>query len=175
MIRFIADAMLGRLAKWLRLMGYDTYYERDITDDALLLVARREGRTVLTRDTRLTERRAARGQALLIASNDPSEQLKQVMDHFSLSALDTPRCSLCNGPLVRVPDKRPLKDLVPEYVFLHHGRKGFFRCSGCGHLYWEGSHAGGIRSRTEKAAAGKRVKKGKNPAGAAEDEGDGKR
>ncbi len=152
MIRFIADAMLGRLAKWLRLMGYDTYYERDITDDALLLVARREGRTILTRDTRLTGRRAARGQALLITSNDPSEQLKQVADHFSLAALDTPRCSLCNGPLLRMPDKRLLKDLVPEYVFLHQGRKGFFRCSGCGHLYWEGSHAGGIRSRTKKAA-----------------------
>ncbi len=151
--RFIADAMLGRLARWLRLLGYDTYYERDITDDALLLLARRAGRTILTRDTRLIERRAARGQALLITSNDPAMQLKQVIEHFSLGVLDAPRCSLCNGLLVRVPDKRSLKDLVPEYVFLHQAKDGFSRCSACGHLYWEGSHSGGIRTKKSLAAA----------------------
>ncbi|MDA8089418.1 MAG: Mut7-C RNAse domain-containing protein [Nitrospiraceae bacterium] len=147
-MKFIADAMLGRLARWLRLLGHDTYFERDITDDAVLLIAKREGRTVLTRDTRLIQRRAARGQALLIISNDPVVQLKQVVEHFSIGALDMPRCSLCNGLLDRVPDKESLRDLVPEYVFLHHGKQDFFRCSGCGHLYWEGSHIEGIRSKT---------------------------
>ncbi len=131
-------------------MGYDTYYERDITDDTLLLIARREGRTILTRDTRLIDRRAARGQALLIISNDPAMQLKQVIEHFSLEVLDTPRCSLCNGLLVRVPDKQLVRDLVPEHVFLHHGKEGFSRCALCGHLYWEGSHAGGIGSKRSK-------------------------
>ena len=143
--------MLGRLAKWLRLMGYDTCYERDITDDALLLEARKEGRTILTRDTRLIMRRAARGQALLITSNDPAMQLRQVMEHFSLAALDIPRCSRCNGLLIRVPDKHQLRDLVPEHVFLNQGREGFFRCSSCGRIYWEGSHAAGIRSKKKAA------------------------
>ena len=150
---FIADAMLGRLARWLRLLGHDTLYERDITDDALLIIARREGRIILTRDTRLIQRRAAKGQALLIVSNDTAGQLKEVMEHFSLKAMDTPRCSLCNGLLVQVMDKRSLKDLVPEYVFLHQGKEGFFRCSECGHLYWEGSHLEGIRSKKEFLSA----------------------
>ena len=140
--RFIADAMLGRLARRLRLLGYDTAYERGITDAALLARALKEGRIILTRDTKLVERKAALGQSFLILSNDPAGQLKEVFSHFSLepslSALPG-RCSVCNGELEREPDKSAVRDLVPEHVFLN--RKDFYRCSGCGRVYWEGSHA----------------------------------
>ncbi len=143
-MRFIADAMLGRLAKRLRLLGYDTAYERDITDAALLARALKEGRTVLTRDTRFAARKAlSHGRAFLVASDDPASQLKEVLEHFSLEPPSGKkrfigRCSVCNGALDKVKDKGLVRDLVPEHVFLN--KREFYMCAGCGRVYWEGSH-----------------------------------
>ena len=146
-MRFLADVMLGRLARYLRLLGHDTAYERDITDSALLLLALREGRILLTRDTRLAARKVLPpGRAFLAVSNDPLAQLKEVAGHFNLGSLpatgllETARCSVCNVLLERVASnaKESVRDLVPEHVFL--SGKIFWRCSGCGRVYWEGSH-----------------------------------
>ncbi|MDA8171303.1 MAG: DUF5615 family PIN-like protein [Nitrospiraceae bacterium] len=143
-MKFIADAMLGRLARRLRLLGYDTAYERDITDAALLQWALKEGRTLLTRDTGLAARKVLPGgQSFLVTPDDPASQLREVLEHFSLP---TPppgghligRCTVCNAALVPVADKQAIKDLVPEHVFLN--KREFFRCAGCGRVYWEGSH-----------------------------------
>ena len=146
---FLADAMLGRLARYLRLLGYDTAYERDITDSGLLLLALREGRILLTRDTRLAARKVLPpGRTFLAISDDPLAQLKEVAAHFQFrlgllpasSLLETARCSVCNSQLERVASnaKESVRDLVPEHVFL--SGKAFFRCAGCGRVYWEGSH-----------------------------------
>ncbi|MDA8168138.1 MAG: Mut7-C RNAse domain-containing protein [Nitrospiraceae bacterium] len=140
-MRFIADAMLGRLARWLRLLGYDTAFERGIDDNELLRKAKKEERTILTRDTRLVERKAARGQSFLIGPDDPFEQLKQVMAHFSLERGGKNvqgRCTLCNGPVMGIEDKERVRERVPEYVFL--SRNAFYECLNCGHVYWEGTH-----------------------------------
>lgn len=145
-MRFAADAMLGRLARWLRLLGYDTLYTRDIADSALLRVALQEERVILTRDTRLYERKAARGRSFLIDSDDPHEQLLQVIRRFpppEKTKLLPSRCPLCNGPLRRVADKAKLQDSLPEHVYI--SQKKFLRCASCGHIYWEGSHYGRLK------------------------------
>ena len=77
-MKFIADSMLGRLARWLRLIGYDTLYYPHIEDSLILRIAREEDRTLLTRDTRLVKVRGLK-DFLLLKENDPFEQLKNVI------------------------------------------------------------------------------------------------
>ena len=144
LMRFIADSMLGRLAKWLRLLGFDTYYSPQIEDTLLIEIARDEKRVLITRDTRLVKRRAVK-DFLLLAENDTFEQLKKVIDTFDLlpEKRDDPcpvcfiRCSLCNGLLDDIP-KEDAKEHVPEYVY--QTSENFRHCPSCGKFYWKGTH-----------------------------------
>lgn len=128
--------MLGRLARWLRIMGYDTLYRPHIEDGALLRTAREQGRIILTRDTRLIAGKTAPGQSFLVSGDDPLEQLRQVAAAFALEPLQS-LCPRCGGPIEKLQGKEEVKDSVPEYVLL--GTKEFFRCRGCGQTYWEGT------------------------------------
>src|SRR2546425_1044920 len=102
--RFLADCMLGRLAKWLRVLGYDVAYERRIADDALIARAAKEARIILTRDIPLTRRRALRQAgcgAILIESEQPEDQLVQMVKHHGVRARPgrlLTRCLICNEP-----------------------------------------------------------------------------
>lgn len=142
-MKFAADAMLGRLAKWLRLLGFDTSYETDIEDNKLVRMARQEGRLILTRDTRLAGR-LRDGEALLITDDEVKAQLAQVLDFlkvpYSTFALLS-RCAVCNE-ILRETGKDEVRDRVPEFVL---GReKNFRQCPSCGRVYWPGTHAGRI-------------------------------
>lgn len=134
--RLLADCMLGRLAKWLRLLGYDTAYENDATDHELARRARAEGRILLTRDQQLSNRRGL--ETLFIRSQQLEEQVKEVRDAIgppvdpSLS-----RCTVCNAVLEDV-NAAAVADRVPPYVLETHTE--FRRCPGCGRVYWAGSH-----------------------------------
>ena len=138
-MRFLADVMLGALARWLRTLGYDTLYFRKREDRDLARTAAREGRILLTRDRRLADFLDAVPH-LFICSNDPGEQLQEVLAAFGL--MPDPdkffsRCIRCNSPLIDL-ERKEVEGKVPEYVF--HNYSDFKSCTGCGRIYWPGSH-----------------------------------
>jgi len=148
---FVCDVMLGKLARWLRILGFDTIYFRDIDDNELIKVALQQARILLTRDTGIARRRRMQ-TLILIHSNNTLEQLKEV-----LSALNTfesnlpPRCPLCNGRLIGA-ETEAVADRIPEYVLLHAAP--FFTCGECGKVYWCGSHKKSIEAILKKISCG---------------------
>jgi uncharacterized protein with PIN domain len=135
--------MLGTLAKWLRLLGYDTAYDNTATDPQLARRARAEGRVLLTRDHDLAGRRGL--HALLIQSEVLEEQVREVQD-----ALGPPpdpalsRCAVCNAALASVSSKE-VADKVPPYIL--RTQSDFRRCPGCGRVYWPGTHVDEMREQ----------------------------
>jgi len=144
-VKFLADEMLGRLAKWLRILGYDTLYHQHLDDNELVRLARAEGRLILTRDTKLTRRRGVRH--LLIKSELVEEQLPQVLNDLGL-VLDNlfSRCVICNTPLKEM-ERSAAKEQVPPYVF--RTQECFKLCPQCGRIYWRGTHWEGMKGRIE--------------------------
>ncbi|MFN3420410.1 MAG: DUF5615 family PIN-like protein [Armatimonadota bacterium] len=141
-MRFIADVMLGKLARWLRILGYDVAYDPDAEDETLVARAVAEGRILLTKDRHLIERwrRKLRQHGyLLLTDDDWRKQLKETVTHFKLDIHNhrMTRCPDCNGLLEEVP-KESVRYKVPFFVFTAHDR--FARCSQCGKVYWAGSH-----------------------------------
>jgi len=141
--RFIADVMLGSLARWLRVLGFDTLYNNRLDDEELIEVALRDGRIALTRDRRLTERRVIAARAILIDSDVLSDQLRQVLDRvgFRMESVPSPalfgRCIECNSPLEAV-DRGSVALEVPPYVY--STQQEFKKCPSCGRIYWGGTH-----------------------------------
>jgi len=147
---FFADAMLGRLAKWMRVLGFDTMYVHDIEDDELVRLAQEQGRLILTRDTRLAERLDS-GEFLFIRDDDPAAQLVQVFEELHLDADVSrlfSRCLECNSPVEEV-GREDIAGEVPEYVLSVNDR--FTRCTGCGRVYWPGTHVSRILDRLAPA------------------------
>lgn len=144
--RFVLDVHLGRLASYLRLLGFDCLYRNDYTDQELLAISRTERRTLLTRDTGLLKRSAITHGAFLHAT-DPRRQLREVCDRFQLHERATPftRCARCNGRVGPIPVATDLE--APDGVIAGQEGKGFSRCWGCGQLYWAGSHLTRLRTR----------------------------
>jgi uncharacterized protein len=141
--RFVADVMLGKLARWLRALGYDTLYFLDAPDSRLLGIALRERRHLLTRDAALASRAGSSG--LLIHAEDLDAQLREVRDAFGLGPrAPLSRCLECNGALAaRRPDQ--VVGRVPPYVLATQAE--FWGCEGCGRVFWSGTHVSGIRRR----------------------------
>jgi uncharacterized protein with PIN domain len=147
MVKFLADNMLGRLATWLRLLGYDTAYVPHATDPELARIARAEDRILLTRDVELTRRRGLR--SILVESEQVEEQLEQVALTLGLSSQQAfSRCAVCNAPLEEV-SKLAVQDTVPPYVFQTHD--AFRRCPACERVYWRGTHWAHMLAQIEDA------------------------
>jgi len=150
-MKFIADVMLGKLARRLRLLGISVHYDAAATDNEVLRQSLEQGLTILTRDTGLAARPLA-GNTLLIRSDRPAEQIKEVFASFPSLMHHSPltRCSICNH---RLESANPVevRDRVPPHVQATVHR--FLLCNGCGRVYWKGSHvarmglAGGKRKR----------------------------
>lgn len=141
--RFLADAMLGRLARWLRILGFDCAYESQIDDQELVRRAAREERIVLSRDRALPQEWRITGIHLVV-SEDLREQLCEILRRYDLTGalrLFT-RCSECNHPLREAPESE-VAGRVPPHALAAHDR--FLECPGCRRVYWEGSHAERIR------------------------------
>lgn len=136
---FIADCMVGKLAKWLRILGCDTWYFHAVSNEILLQNVLETGRILLTRDTALF-RRIPKGSGLFIESDHVEEQLKQVIEAVPLDLVHAEiltRCVRCNKRLQPV-EKSEIEAQVPEFVY--HTQTEFSRCRGCGKVYWKGSH-----------------------------------
>jgi uncharacterized protein with PIN domain len=148
-IRFIADAMLGRLARWLRTLGCDTEFEAEIRDAELARRGIEEERAILTRDRRFPEEWRV-PCVLVLESQAPLDQLREVARAFDLDAESRlfTRCSRCNSSLDAVtPDQ--VASQVPQRVLLERSR--FARCPSCGRVYWEGSHTARMRRLLTRA------------------------
>jgi hypothetical protein len=144
MDRFLCDAMLGKLARYLRMCGYDTAYalDRDVeADDAVRALARREGRRLLTRDVDLSAR--ADG-AIRLTERGIDGQLRELRAAgVTLSLPETPRrCGRCNGPLCRVSASASTPTDVPDPT-----ETGVWQCERCGGYFWKGSHWDDVRDR----------------------------
>jgi uncharacterized protein with PIN domain len=141
--RFAADAMLGSLARWLRMLGFDTWWEAHVPDEALVRRALREGRTILTRDRRLPEEWRVEDVHHVEAEGGMA-QLREVVARFDLLPevrLFT-RCSRCNEPLEVAPPAAAA-GRVPARILASGGE--IRRCPSCGRVYWEGSHTDRMR------------------------------
>ncbi|MGC8663067.1 MAG: Mut7-C RNAse domain-containing protein [Thermoplasmata archaeon] len=139
-MKFIADNMLGKLAKYLRFMGYDTYYtNRYMSDDDIINIANKDERILITRDKELATRYK---NSILIESTDSIDQLRQVIRAFGLNDEKMlTRCSICNVILIKT-SKEDVKGKVPENVYKNFN--DFFVCPSCGRYYWYGTHARNI-------------------------------
>lgn len=142
--RFIADHMLGSLARWLRMMGYDCRYEKGLSDDEIIDLARSEGRIVLTRDEWLAEKCGG----VCLRTTDLDEQLLEVSNRFNLKfAVSEMRCSVCNGSLKRI-DRGSVVGRVPEKSL--EAASDFWQCDSCRKIYWDGTHWKGIIGRFKR-------------------------
>jgi len=136
--------MFGRLAKWMRILGFDSAYP-DIPDAGLLELSLKEGRLLVTGDTGLHRLALKKGaDSLYLEEREIRKQIFLLHAGGYLEGEDEGRvyCSLCNGPLLAVP-REEIKIRVPEYVF--RTAPGFHVCADCGHVYWAGTHTSGFR------------------------------
>jgi hypothetical protein len=138
-VKFITDTNLGKLAKWLRILGYDTVSYRGEADRNFLRKAEREGRVVLTRKKDMASRQFS-GKLVTVGSDHVQEQLLEVMEKLSISA-DVSQlfsiCVRCNEALVAV-DKEDVAGMVPAFVYDTHS--AFRRCPSCKGIFWPGTH-----------------------------------
>ena len=138
--RFAVDVMLGKLAKWLRILGFDTSYSTAWETPGLIATARTEGRTILSRNTLLVKRIPASIPYLFIKNDSFWHQLQEVVSHFRLAPDPSrffTRCSLCNSPLIPLPVELAA-GRVPEYVLRTQAH--FSQCPACQRIYWSGTH-----------------------------------
>ncbi len=148
-IRFVLDAHLGKLARRLRLLGFDALWWRDAADEELLARSLAERRILLTRDRRLLKRRELT-HAAAVRATDPRRQLREVVVRFDLARSAAPftRCLACNGALVDAP-KDAVMGRLPAETRLHYDQ--FRTCASCGRVFWWGPHARRLREMVREA------------------------
>jgi hypothetical protein len=160
-VKFVADGMLGSLARWLRMMGHDAEYLRGIDDDKLLALAKAEKRVLLTRDLELYRRATAKGiDVFYVEGKIEAERLAALSKRFGLALeidLRSSRCPRCNSPIQSVP-KADIASKVEKNTFAHYDE--FWECPKCGKVYWQGAHWPKIRETLEEAK--NRAKEGPN-------------
>lgn len=152
---FLCDVMLGRLARWLRTLGFDTAYDAGAADDDLLARAAREGRVLLTRDSRLAPRPGMR--LFLLQAHEPLAQLRELIvaiDGFRPPGLFS-RCLRCNTTLRRAHADQ-VAEKVPDFIRAAHAT--FLACQTCGRVYWAGTHRRAMHRTLEGLLPDLRVK-----------------
>ena len=151
-MRFLCDQMLGRLARWLRFLGFDTFYaNNEMTDDELLDIAKEDDRVLITRDKELVFRCRRRLIPVIhITIDDVEDQLLRTLESSNAEIDDDTilsRCSDCNSILNAV-DKDFVQGKVPKRVF--EGQENFLYCSECDRVYWMGTHTENIMEKLDR-------------------------
>ncbi len=151
-MKFLADGMLGKLTRWLRMLGHDVKYSTKLDDDELSATAKKERRILLTKDLALYQRATAKGiNALYVEGENEAARLAELAKRFGFSLvidLENSRCPKCNAKL-RGALKEKLADKVEKNTFAYYSN--FWKCPRCGQIYWQGAHWDHIRA-TLKAA-----------------------
>ncbi len=149
--RFVADAHLGRLAAYLRMLGFDTWYRRDAGDEELAAISADEQRIVLTRDRGLLKRNIVT-RGYFVHTTDPMRQLVEVLRRFDLVPRMQPfrRCLHCNA-ILQPATKESVADRLPPETSKHYDE--FLLCPGCGQIYWKGFHYWRMRRFIESVIA----------------------
>ncbi len=142
---FILDVHLGKPARWLRMLGFDCLYRNDYEDREIVRIALREERIILTRDRGLLKNSLVR-RGYWVRAEEPEEQVREVLERFDLEGKVRPftRCLSCNGPLEDI-SRELVLDRLPPRTRREHRR--FKICSGCGKIYWPGSHHRAMQAR----------------------------
>ncbi len=153
-MKFVADCMLGKLAKWLKILGFDTAYFSKIEDDDLLIVAQNESRILLTRDNGLIER-SKNIHSLFIDSEKWTEQIQQVLKEFNLKKKikSNSRCIQCNTVLKPL-QKEQSQNLVTPFVY--NNADVFSLCPECGRVFWKGTHHSDMEKKITKILRSKK-------------------
>jgi uncharacterized protein with PIN domain len=150
-IRFVADIMVGKLARYLRMCGFDVVYDNYFDDVKIIEIARKQSRIILTRDALMLKRRECSSntvKSIFIKSTRLAEQLCQLQDELSIIIRpDLTRCIECNTTLESI-NKASVKDKVPEYVY--KTQKVFMFCPVCIKYYWRGTHYENIKKYFDK-------------------------
>ena len=155
--KFIVDNNVGKLAKWLRIMGYDALFFTEEDDGKMVKVALAQNRVILTKDTQIMRRRlvtSGRLRAILVEDSDAKAQLQQIVEALKLDFQFRPFsiCLECNQSLVER-SKDEVRDLVPPYVF--NAQSQYMECPSCHRIYWRGTHWQAMSRELEKLAVGK--------------------
>ena len=161
--KFVIDTNVGRLARWLRMMGYDAILFHELDDGLMVKLALAQGRIIVTKDSEFMKRRAVtthRVRALLVSGDDPELQMQKVINEFNLDTRFRPftRCLECNT-ILTARDRNGVEDEVPPRVY--EKQHQYMECPACRRLYWQGTHWEDMcrklqefESRTPQAAEG---------------------
>ncbi len=148
-MKFITDHMLGKLAKELRMLGYDTLYYRGENGYPLIKLARDEGRVILTRSSKLAPRRPE-DRIIRITADKPSSQVRELIQAGAIHIREEiffSRCLQCNVPIHEIP-REEAEGKVPDFIL--YQQKEFFQCPACSKIYWRGSHQDHMKKRIEQ-------------------------
>jgi uncharacterized protein with PIN domain len=151
-LRFITDGMLGKLSRWLRMLGHDVNYFRSADDERLIEMAISEKRVLLTRDRKLFQQAVTRRlEAVLVEATDEAGKLADLARRFGFKLeidLSISRCPKCNASIESV-SKEAVVDQIPEATSVYYD--DFWKCPRCGQVYWQGAHWKRIEKTLEKA------------------------
>lgn len=140
-LRFVADGMLGKLTRWLRMLGHDVTYSNSLGDDELIKVAKEEQRILLTRDIRLYQKAATDNvRAFLIEGETECDRLAVLAKKYEFSLtidISESRCPKCNSRITPI-RKENVAERIPESTYKIYNE--FWECQNCGKIYWRGSH-----------------------------------
>ncbi len=136
--KFILDVHLGRLAKHMRMLGFDSLYKNNFTEEEIISISLSEKRAILTRSSGLLKHREIT-HGYWLRNTNPTEQLKEVIERFQLSRLikEFTRCLICNSIIEKI-DKSKVEDRLPHKVKEWHAE--FYFCEKCDKVYWKGTH-----------------------------------